>query len=68
MIMRNSIVAKSYLQFFSKKNQTQGYTKVQLIGLILGPLLFVLFNFLIQLEGLSPSARFVLASTLWIAT
>lgn len=68
MIMRKSIVASSYLQFFSKKNQTPGYTKVQLIGLILGPLLFLLFNFLIQLEGLTPAARFVLASTLWIAT
>lgn len=68
MIMRKSIVASSYLQFFSKKDQTPGYTKVQLIGLILGPLLFLLFNFLIQLEGLTPAARFVLASTLWIAT
>lgn len=68
MIMRKSIVASSYLQFFSKKNQTPGYTKVQLIGLILGPSLFLLFNFLIQLEGLTPAARFVLASTLWIAT
>lgn len=68
MIMRKSIVSASYLQFFSKKNQTPGYTKVQLIGLMLGPLLFLLFNFLIQLEGLTPAARFVLASTLWIAT
>lgn len=45
-----------------------GYTPARLTGLILGPLLFVLTLAFFQPEGLSPEARAVLASTLWIAT
>lgn len=37
------------------------------IGLLLGPLLFVLILFFFKPEGLSPQARAVLASTAWIA-
>ncbi len=44
------------------------YAKPQLIGLILGPLLFVLTMFFFHPEGLSPEGKAVLASTLWIAT
>ncbi|CAI8311890.1 MAG: Sodium-dependent dicarboxylate transporter SdcS [Owenweeksia sp. TMED14] len=38
------------------------------IGLILGPLFFLLILFFFKPEGLSPEANAVLASTLWIAT
>lgn len=43
------------------------YTKAQLIGLILGPLLFVITLFFVTPEGLSYEGRAILASTLWIA-
>jgi len=46
----------------------KAYTKPQLIGLILGPLLFILTMFLFSPEGMSPEAKAVLAVTLWIAT
>ncbi|GAA0350106.1 SLC13 family permease [Oceanobacillus oncorhynchi subsp. oncorhynchi] len=44
------------------------YSKAQMIGLILGPLLFVLTMLFFQPEGLSTEGKAVLASTLWIAT
>jgi sodium-dependent dicarboxylate transporter 2/3/5 len=37
------------------------------IGLILGPILFVLTRYFLTIEGLSDEANAVLASTLWIA-
>ena len=37
------------------------------IGLYLGPILFILTRFFLELEGLSDQANAVLASTLWIA-
>lgn len=37
------------------------------IGLLLGPMVFVLIRYFLQLEGLSDQANAVLASTLWIA-
>lgn len=37
------------------------------IGLVLGPLMFVLILSFVQLEGLSPAGHAVLASTFWIA-
>jgi len=40
----------------------------KIIGLLLGPLLFVLFIFVIQPAGMPPAARAVLACTLWTAT
>lgn len=46
----------------------QAYSKAQLIGLILGPLLFVVTMFLFSPEGMSPEAKAVLAVTLWVAT
>jgi len=45
----------------------RSYTKVQLIGLVLGPLLFTLTLLFFTPQGLTPEARGVLASTLWMA-
>lgn len=44
------------------------YQMRQWIGLILGPLLFILTLFFFHPEGMTNEARGVLASTLWIAT
>src|SRR5690606_1056015 len=44
------------------------YSRPQLVGLILGPLLFVLTLLFFSPEGLSPQGKGVLAVTLWIAT
>ncbi|WP_062197706.1 SLC13 family permease [Massilibacterium senegalense] len=44
------------------------YQNRQWIGLILGPLLFILTLFFFHPEGMTNEARGVLASTLWIAT
>ena len=41
--------------------------KTQVWGLILGPLLFVLFQFLFQFEGLSAAGQTTFAATIWIA-
>ena len=49
-------------------NDKRSYTKAQLIGLFLGPLLFALTLIFFNPEGLSPEAKGVLASTIWIAT
>lgn len=46
----------------------RSYTKAQIIGLILGPLLFTLILLFLNPEGLSIEAKGVLASTIWIAT
>ncbi|WP_134702843.1 DASS family sodium-coupled anion symporter [Ammoniphilus sp. YIM 78166] len=43
------------------------YERSQLIGLILGPLLFVLIMMFFSPEGLEDKARAVLATTLWVA-
>src|SRR5699024_1338603 len=45
----------------------RSYKFAQKLGLILGPLLFVLILLLFTPEGLNPEARAVLASTSWIA-
>ncbi|EZH65436.1 anion transporter [Bacillaceae bacterium JMAK1] len=46
----------------------QAYTKAQMIGLLLGPTLFILTMVFFNPEGLASEARAVLAVTLWIAT
>lgn len=46
----------------------RSYTTAQLIGLILGPLLFVFILLFFNPSELSPEAKGVLASTAWIAT
>lgn len=55
----------------SNKDRNNGdkrsYKFAQKLGLILGPLLFVLILLLFTPEGLNPEARAVLASTSWIA-
>lgn len=45
-----------------------GYTPARLVGLALGPVLFVLTLLFFESDGLSPEGVAVLASTLWIAT
>ncbi len=72
---------KSLLKFFSAKDlrdvatgaptpdpNATSYTKVQLIGLLLGPLLFVLTLLFLQAEGLDQNGIFVVAAALWIAS
>ena len=43
-------------------------SKVSQLGLYLGPLLFILVNYFLSLEGLSDPSKSMLAITLWIAT
>lgn len=52
----------------TQKNLPRSYKPAQFTGLILGPALFVLTLLFFSPEGLSPEARAILASTLWIAT
>ncbi|KPH76468.1 SLC13 family permease [Oceanobacillus caeni] len=49
-------------------NKKPAYKPAQKVGLILGPLLFLLTLLFFHPEGLSPEARSVLAVTLWVAT
>ncbi|MGY4688818.1 SLC13 family permease [Salibacterium sp. K-3] len=49
-------------------NGKPAYTTPQLVGLVLGPLLFVLAMLFFQPEDLNAEAQTVLAATLWIAT
>ncbi|WP_404466763.1 SLC13 family permease [Planococcus rifietoensis] len=56
--------AGTYDERFKKKS----YNKPQLVGLILGPLLFILTMLFVNPEGLTPEAKAILASTIWIAT
>lgn len=44
------------------------YSRAQMVGLILGPALFILTMLFFQPEGLSPEGKAVLAATLWTAT
>lgn len=46
----------------------RSYSPAQLIGLVLGPLLFFITLLFFKPEGLSPEGVAILASTLWIAT
>jgi anion transporter len=72
---------KSLLKFFSTKDlrnaatgapspeeHRKAYSKAQLIGLILGPLLFVLALLFLKSDSLDSSGIFVVAAALWIAT
>ena len=43
------------------------YTNPKKVGLISGPLAFILILFFFQPEGLNPRANAILASTAWIA-
>ncbi|WP_068674050.1 DASS family sodium-coupled anion symporter [Oceanobacillus sp. Castelsardo] len=52
----------------SGHHKKPAYKPAQKVGLILGPLLFLLTLLFFHPEGLSPEARSVLAVTLWVAT
>lgn len=47
---------------------SNSYRPRQILGLLLGPVLFFLTLFFLPLQGLEPTGRAVLASALWIAT
>ncbi|EGA89885.1 sodium-dependent transporter [Planococcus donghaensis MPA1U2] len=53
---------------YDERNKKRSYNAPQLIGLILGPLLFILTLLFFNPDGLSPEAKAILASTIWIAT
>lgn len=53
---------------YDERIKKKSYNKPQLIGLILGPLLFILTMLFFNPEGLTPEAKAILASTIWIAT
>lgn len=47
--------------------ENSSYTTSQMIGLVLGPIAFLVLMFLVPLEGLSSSGRAVLAFAAWLA-
>lgn len=51
-----------------QNNINPAYPTAKLVGLILGPLLFLVTLLFFYPEGLNPEAKAVLAATLWIAT
>lgn len=63
----NNVRSSYYLTFFSKKDKKQSYNTGQFIGLILGPLLFLLTLLFFHSDSLSTQGTFVLGITLWIA-
>lgn len=62
-----SMISKRYLTFFSKSKKKKPFSG-QLIGLILGPLLFLLTLLFFHPQDLPWKGVYVLAITLWIAT
>ncbi|GGI41655.1 SLC13 family permease [Mammaliicoccus stepanovicii] len=75
-LWKESGKTKEMLKFFSAdslKSQNEpapppkSYTTPQLIGLILGPLLFIVILLFFKADGLSQNGVFVMAATLWIA-
>ncbi|QLK85397.1 DASS family sodium-coupled anion symporter [Staphylococcus sp. 17KM0847] len=55
------------LTFFTVKKKDPSYTLSQLIGLVLGPLLFALILLFVRPDDLSFKGLYVLAITAWIA-
>lgn len=53
---------------YDERKKSRSYNTPQLIGLLLGPLLFVLTLLFFNPDGLPPEAKAILASTIWIAT
>ncbi|MDV6379505.1 DASS family sodium-coupled anion symporter [Sporosarcina sp. GW1-11] len=49
-------------------DKSRSYSTAQLVGFILGPLLFMIMMFFLSPEGMSAEAKAVLAVTLWVAT
>ncbi|MFD2638135.1 SLC13 family permease [Piscibacillus salipiscarius] len=52
----------------TENTQKQAYNRRQIVGLILGPLLFIVTLQFLSFPGMSAEAQAILASTLWIAT
>lgn len=48
--------------------QTQAYNRRQIVGLFLGPILFIVVLQFLSFDGMSSEAQAILASTVWIAT
>lgn len=80
-VWKESRRTKSLLKFFSSKDMKKAvenepddssgyppYNRLQMTGLILGPLLFILTLLFLQTDGLDSNGVFVVASALWIAT
>ena len=81
-VWKESRRTKSLLKFFSSEDMKKAvenepeddssgyppYNRLQMTGLIMGPLLFVLTLLFLQTDGLDRSGIFVVASALWIAT
>ncbi len=55
------------LTLASLKNQISKHNIVKVTGLILGPVLFILFNYVIQFDNIPTEARAVLSVTTWVA-
>lgn len=53
---------------YDERKKKRSYNTPQLIGLFLGPLLFIVTLLFFNPEGLPPEAKAILASTIWIAT
>ena len=53
---------------YDERKKNRSYNTPQLVGLFLGPLLFILTLIFVNPEGLPPEAKAILASTIWIAT
>lgn len=51
-----------------EEDRMDSYSRTQILGLLLGPLLFLLTLLFFTPPGLTPEARSVLAITLWVAT
>lgn len=50
------------------EHNSTSYSKAQIVGLILGPLLFMMTMWVFSPEGMTSEAQAVLAVTLWVAT
>ena len=61
-----SMISKRYLTFFSKSKKKKPFSAGQLIGLILGPLLFLLTLLFFHPQDLPWKGVYVLAITLWL--
>jgi solute carrier family 13 (sodium-dependent dicarboxylate transporter), member 2/3/5 len=59
---------RDMLKVVPGSNVERPYSRAQTVGLVLGPLLFILTLWLFSPEGLSFEAKAVLATTLWVAT
>src|SRR5699024_9471238 len=61
------MIGSPNLTFFFNLKEKKPYNSGQFVGLILGPLLFILTLLIFQPEDLSNKGIFVLGITVWIA-